>query len=761
MEHMMKKIFLLLAVLLLSQQIFGQQQNWKTFNQDNTGFPLSGYTKDIYVSPNSDIWLGSGVGLTEFDGIHWINQNESNSEIPFVMIKNIFERNGKLYFSGYDTVRTATNTIENEERFAVYYNGNWTEYNLKPHFTVSNNNQIQDFLIDTEENIFCTSNSRNFYQIFPDSVHQITNPNDQYWHGDVLEQANDGGIWISRNSTDGYGNNFTGIYKYLNGQIDSIYFPIPADTINVIVDMQEDSNGNLWLLGYGRLVKFDGSNFSVFKVFTDVLGQYFAESNLEIDSENNLWFGSKTNGLYKFNSQTLQFSNFDIANPFLASGFFTNDNIRRVKFLSNNQIYLLGDLALYLFDGNSVIKRWGTDNTGIAGNNISSVFIDAHKHIWTSDLNDGFAVYNGDKWNTYSPMDIFNRRVLTLHDICVTPAGDIWLADDSLRYFTNNSWHSTSLPSTYDSYSSVTFDQNNKIWIGSNYGGLFEYENENFKHISNSEIMGSQVNKIFVDKNNNKWVGFVNSGISKFDGTTWTHFNSNDGLPGDNIIDIAEDNLGNIWVSIWTNGIAKYDGSVWTSYTTANSGIPTNATRAIACDYNDAVWVGTEDSGLVKFEGGNWTVYNSLNSPISTSATVTDIAIDGNNNKWIGTGINTGLFVYNENGVVVDVKDNTKKTELPNKFILSQNYPNPFNPSTKIKYSIPSIVGNGHAHSTTNVILKIYDILGEEITTLVNKKQTPGNYEVKFNAGNLSSGLYFYRLKAGNFSKTNKMILLK
>ena len=94
-------------------------------------------------------------------------------------------------------------------------------------------------------------------------------------------------------------------------------------------------------------------------------------------------------------------------------------------------------------------------------------------------------------------------------------------------------------------------------------------------------------------------------------------------------------------------------------------------------------------------------------------------------------------------------------------FELSQNFPNPFNPSTTIKYSIPSIVGNGHAHSITDVTLKIYDLLGRKVATLVNKEQGPGNYEVKFNASKLTSGIYFYRLTSGDLVETKKLLLLK
>ncbi|MEO8399414.1 MAG: T9SS type A sorting domain-containing protein, partial [Ignavibacteriaceae bacterium] len=96
----------------------------------------------------------------------------------------------------------------------------------------------------------------------------------------------------------------------------------------------------------------------------------------------------------------------------------------------------------------------------------------------------------------------------------------------------------------------------------------------------------------------------------------------------------------------------------------------------------------------------------------------------------------------------------------PFSFKLEQNYPNPFNPTTKIKYVIPNVVDAKFA-STTLVILKIYDILGNEVATIVNKEQQPGNYEVEFNAKNLSSGIYFYKISARNFHQTKKMVLMK
>jgi len=98
-------------------------------------------------------------------------------------------------------------------------------------------------------------------------------------------------------------------------------------------------------------------------------------------------------------------------------------------------------------------------------------------------------------------------------------------------------------------------------------------------------------------------------------------------------------------------------------------------------------------------------------------------------------------------------------SSIPEIFALSQNYPNPFNPSTIIRYSLPA--GRQELPMNNMVTLKIYNMLGQEVSTLVNKEQPAGNYEVKFDAGNLASGVYLYRLQAGEFSSVKKLVLLK
>ncbi len=125
--------------------------------------------------------------------------------------------------------------------------------------------------------------------------------------------------------------------------------------------------------------------------------------------------------------------------------------------------------------------------------------------------------------------------------------------------------------------------------------------------------------------------------------------------------------------------------------------------------------------------------------------------------KWIGTF--GRLAIFKEGGVVQVENSNNKLSQI---FSLSQNYPNPFNPVTNIKFQNPS---------TSYVSLKVYDILGREFVTLLNEEKSPGDYEVRLKIrrptddpsadGRLSSGIYFYQLRAGDFVSTKKMILMK
>ncbi|RKY90299.1 MAG: hypothetical protein DRQ13_12800 [Ignavibacteriae bacterium] len=171
------------------------------------------------------------------------------------------------------------------------------------------------------------------------------------------------------------------------------------------------------------------------------------------------------------------------------------------------------------------------------------------------------------------------------------------------------------------------------------------------------------------------------------------------------------------------------------------------------------------------FSGSDFTLYendgagiyiNRRNLPADSAGSDAKLHDRDNDGDMDMTGIDEreDLLILFTNDPSVNVEE---ENEQPREFYLSQNYPNPFNPSTKIKFIIPA-VETGHAPS---VQLKVYDVLGNEIAILVNDELPPGEYEVDFSTREthpiaLTSGIYFYQLRAGeSFVQTKKMILLR
>ena len=240
-----------------------------------------------------------------------------------------------------------------------------------------------------------------------------------------------------------------------------------------------------------------------------------------------------------------------------------------------------------------------------------------------------------------------------------------------------------------------------------------------------------------------------------------------------------------------TNGEGIYrstnNGKNWTPI---NNGLVDYSILPLAINKNDVIFGGTNEGRIYSStnDGDNWNEVKQFQDSYIYSLT-----INSNNNifaavwnynilkgqvfystdsgkNWLsfndglpGTGINS--LAINSNGYIFagtsgnsvfrSVNSTTSVNDeksIPSTFSLAQNYPNPFNPSTTILYKIPK---------TGLVSLKVYDILGREIKTLVNEEKPAGSYEVKFDRNRLSSGIYFYRLRVGENSSVKKMILLK
>jgi hypothetical protein len=216
----------------------------------------------------------------------------------------------------------------------------------------------------------------------------------------------------------------------------------------------------------------------------------------------------------------------------------------------------------------------------------------------------------------------------------------------------------------------------------------------------------------------------------------------------------ADDNLTklkkiNDEIFLFGNSLFKYENGNFIHFANIDSLLSNDSLSitSFTIDKNGVFWIGTDKGNLIKY-GSDYEIYNLANSPIY------DLSIDKNGNKWFLS--NEGCYIFNEDKIV---SAKNEPAEIIS-YNLLQNYPNPFNPSTVIKYSIPQNTEYS-PRRMLRTTLKIYDILGREVATLVNEKQASGNYEVKFDASNLSSGVYIYQLQSGDFLSSRKMMLLK
>jgi hypothetical protein len=189
------------------------------------------------------------------------------------------------------------------------------------------------------------------------------------------------------------------------------------------------------------------------------------------------------------------------------------------------------------------------------------------------------------------------------------------------------------------------------------------------------------------------------------------------------------------------SGFTEIDGKLWC---VRNNSFDGSGTGNSICDMRFFYWGNSSDKGLSEDHYYELSYYAS------------DLTYDGKN-IWVCDHTNKKIKKLSE--MITDVKETAN--EIPFVFFLKQNYPNPFNPSTTISYAIPGGVETWHATS-----LRIYDVLGREVATLVNEAKPAGNYSVTFNVetlhgASLPSGIYFYQLRAGDYAETKKMMLIK
>ena len=197
-----------------------------------------------------------------------------------------------------------------------------------------------------------------------------------------------------------------------------------------------------------------------------------------------------------------------------------------------------------------------------------------------------------------------------------------------------------------------------------------------------------------------------------------------------------------LW-AVGDSGVIYHSAGYDIPFSAQPSGFTETFNAVVALDTQN-VWVAGNGGTIARTTDGGTSWQKIL---IETSAKLNSICFVDANNGWI-VG-DSGIVICIRNDSLTSVQN---QSSVLTSFRLLQNFPNPFNPNTKINYSI---------WQQSFVTLKVYDLLGREVATLVNEEKPAGEYEVDFIGSNLSSGVYFYQLQAGNFIETKKMILLQ
>ena len=525
-----------------------------------------------------------------------------------------------------------------------------------------------------------------------------------------------------------------------------------------------DHLGNIWISNLGGgLEKFNGISSTVYDTSNSPIPSMDVTC-CSVDSDNNIWCGTAYNGLVKFdgiNWKLFTSSNSELPCDEISSIYCDSEGIHWVgtggHFFYN--YYAKVGKGLIRFDGINW-TQYNTSNSALPFNSVPIMVFDESDNLLidvetppshgSGYFGIGYCALLEKKDNRWQMVSELSDSAFVYTSLAIDKSNSKWIGTDRGVLKLNGSELTTF--NTSNSPTRVTccsVDSAGQIWCGTTFDGLVKFDEISWKAFttSNSGLPSNNIQCIAIDFVNNIWIG-TEYGLTKYDGTNWTLFDrSKSGLPSDFIRCLAIGIKDNVWIGTG-NGVVKYEGSKWQIYDSSNSGLPSDVISCIATDNYDNVWIGT-NNGVVKFNGKEWTSYNSSNSGLPDD-NVYSLAFDKKGNKWIGT--ENGLAVYNEDGITSIEEPGNIITIFPNQFYLSQNYPNPFNPTTKIKYSIPN---------SSFVTLKVFDILGREIETLINEEKTAGNYEIDFDASQLSSGIYFYQLKSGEFIQTKKMILIR
>ena len=437
------------------------------------------------------------------------------------------------------------------------------------------------------------------------------------------------------------------------------------------------------------------------------------------------------------------------------SSLSINDNSSPI--VSQNTIYssIGGGAGISIFNSsptieNNMIIFEDHNGQGLYFNNSDSCIV--RNNLIFDSNDDGMGLFINNSTN----MNIYNNTISTKQSGIWSTASSGFIYNNII---TNNKLFGIQAPGfTYINYNCLWNNSTNyeNTTIGGNdvfLDPLFENTNSNLFHLTENSpcINAGNPNLEFndTDKSRNdigayggssadlNWIEYENSRLEIINENKQLSDTIHVVINGSNISKIADIELS-----------LSYDSGVLEFLNAESTDLTKSFSISKSLGFNNIVDLDLVSRNGITSDSGSVILLSFLN--IAESSTKTYLNFSKAN--LVDDVLSNRSISQLKDGEINIIVTNVKMENIPTNFYLAQNYPNPFNPTTIIKYDLPQ---------KSFVELKIYDILGRQVHTLVNEEKLAGTYQVDFNSNNLASGVYFYRIKTGDFTKVKKMILLR
>ena len=524
---------------------------------------------------------------------------------------------------------------------------------------------------------------------------------------------------------------YRGIYKSTDFGANWVQSNSGYDTTFYVTSFNSNTSGEIFIstAGAGPLKSTDNGNSWV-SIQGDLSLPY--TSDIDFTSNGDLYVTivqqlyKSTNGGTNWINITTTFNGFGFQSSYIDN----NDNVWATT--QNSGVIKSTDSGI----------TWNNYTSGLTSTDVSSVVSDASGNLYASITGKG--LYSStDNGNTWNKITIVNYEEDTyIRTVEAIPSGGL------IVYNVYNGVKTSTDFSTWNSFSTgLTNQAIQKLAVSDDYyyaagwdGKIFRSPRSaaNWIEITDTSVSG-YVYDLFVSSTGDLYYLFDEEVYkSTNNGDDWIDVGG--GVSGYSF-SMAEHSNGDIYFGTSDGVYRSTDaGNSWTKDV---SGL-TDGALSLAINSNGSIFAGGYNSTSRSNDlGQTWTPFTSG----IFNCRIIDLTF-GSGDILFAAAEKMGI--YRTTSAITSVDENNN--QVLNSFILEQNYPNPFNPTTSIRYELGS---------RQFVQLKVFDLLGNEVATLVNEIKTAGNYEINFNASYLSSGVYFYKLTAGSLVETKKMILIK